>query len=128
MAIVVDTDLVSYIFKKDSRAVRFEPHMVQTTKFISFMTFAELRRWEFKSNWGQTKTSKFEMLLSEYGIIHSDDRLCNIWANVTNESNAKGRKISSADAWVAAVAMMFDIPLLTNNRKDFEHIAGLSIL
>lgn len=128
MAIVVDTDVVSYIFKKDSRAVLFEPHMVQTPKFISFMTFAELRRWEFKSNWGQTKTSKFEMLLSDYGVVHSDEKICTIWANVTNESNAKGRQISAADAWVAAVAMMFDIPLLTNNRKDFEHIDGLSIL
>jgi tRNA(fMet)-specific endonuclease VapC len=128
MAIVVDTDVISYIFKKDSRAALYEPHMVQVPKFISFMTFAELRRWEFQSNWGNVKTAKFELLLSDFGVIFADEKLCNIWANITNETKKKGRPISTADAWIAATALMFEIPLVTNNRKDFEQIGGLSIL
>ena len=128
MAIVVDTDVVSYFFKKDSRAALYEPHMVQVPKFISFMTFAELRRWEFQSNWGRLKTTKFELLLADFGVIYADEKLCNIWASITNESKKKGKQISMADAWVASVALMFDIPLVTNNHKDFEHIDGLLIL
>jgi predicted nucleic acid-binding protein len=128
MAIVVDTDVVSYIFKKDSRAALYEPHMVQIPKFISFMTFAELRRWEFQSNWGRGKTAKFELLLSDFGVIYADEKLCNIWASITNESKKKGRPVSTADAWIAATALMFEIPLVTNNRKDFDQIDGLSIL
>lgn len=128
MAIVVDTDVVSYIFKKDTRAALYEPYVVQVPKFISFMTLAELRLWEFQNNWGQLKAAKFELLLSDFGVIYADEKLCNIWASTTNESNKKGRPISTADAWVAAVALMFDIPLVTNNRKDFENIEGLLIL
>jgi tRNA(fMet)-specific endonuclease VapC len=128
MAIVVDTDVVSYIFKKDSRAALYEPHLVQVPKFISFMTFAELRRWEFQSNWGRAKTAKFEFLLSDFGVIYADEKLCNIWASITNESKKKGRPVTTADAWIAATALMFEIPLVTNNRKDFEQIDGLSIL
>ena len=128
MAIVVDTDVVSYIFKKDSRASLYEPYMVQTPKFISFMTFAELRRWEFQSNWGDAKTAKFKQHLADFGVIYADEKLCNIWAKTINEGKKKGRQISTADAWIASTALMFDIPLVTNNRKDFEFIDGLSIL
>lgn len=92
------------------------------------MTFAELRRWELQSNWGEVKTAKFELLLSDFGVIYADEKLCNIWASTTNESKKKGHQISTADAWIAATALMFDIPLLTNNRKDFAFIDGLLIL
>jgi len=128
MAIVVDTDVLSFIFKKDTRARLFESHLVNVPKFISFMTFAELRSWELQSSWGQSKSQMFELLLSDFGVIYADGKLCNIWANTTNESKKKGRPISTADAWIAATALMFEIPLVTNNRKHFEHLPGLSIL
>jgi tRNA(fMet)-specific endonuclease VapC len=128
MAIVVDTNVVSYIFKKDTRSELYEPHLIQVPKFISFMTFAELRRWKFQSNWGKAKSSKFEELLSDFGVIHSDEKLCDLWAKITNDSAKKGKPISTADAWVAAVALMFDIPLVTHNRRHFENIRGLQIV
>jgi len=128
MAIVVDTDIVSYVFKKDTRSGLYEPHLIQVPKFISFMTFAELRRWKFQSNWGRAKNEKFEELLSDFGVIYADEELCNLWAKITNDGLKKGRLISTADVWVAAVAMMFDIPLVTHNRKHFENVENLKII
>ena len=78
MAIVVDTDIVSYIFKKDTRSELYEPHLIQAPKFISFMTFAELRRWKFQSNWSEIKNEKFGKLLSAYGVVYADEELCNL--------------------------------------------------
>jgi hypothetical protein len=40
--VVVDTDVVSYLFKGDSRAPRYRPHLVGHTPVLSFMTVAEL--------------------------------------------------------------------------------------
>ena len=128
MAIVVDTDIVLYIFKKDTRSKLYEPHLIQVPKFISFMTFAELRRWKFQSNWSETKNEKFEKLLSGFGVIYADEEFCNLWATITNDGFKKGRPISTADAWVAAVALRFDIPLLTHNRKHFESVESLKIV
>jgi predicted nucleic acid-binding protein len=128
MAIVVDTNVVSYIFKKDTRNESYKPHLIQVPKFISFMTFAELRRWKIQSNWGKSKNEKFEELLSEFGVIHSDEKLCEIWAEITSHSRKKGKSVSVSDAWIAAVALMFDIPPVTHNRKHFEHISGLQII
>ncbi len=128
MAIVVDTDIVSYIFKKDTRSELYEPHLIQVPKFISFMTFAELRRWKFQSNWSEIKNEKFEKLLSAYGVVYADEELCNLWARITINAQKKGRLIETADAWVAVVALMFDVPLVTHNRRHFENVESLIII
>ena len=128
MAIVVDTDIVSYIFKKDTRSELYEPHLIQVPKFISFMTFAELRRWKFQSNWSEIKNKKFEKLLSDYGVVYADEELCNLWARITINAQKKGRPIGTADAWVAAAALMFDVPLVTHNRKHFENVESLKFI
>lgn len=128
MAIVVDTDIVSYIFKKDTRSDLYHPHLTQIPKFISFMTFAELQRWKLQRSWANTKSEKFEELLSDFGVIQSDEELCKVWARITNDSFKKGKPINVADAWVAAVAVMFDIPLVTHNRKHFENVENLKIV
>lgn len=128
MSLVVDTDIVSFIFKKDTRSELYTPHLIQTPKFISFMSLAELRLWERQSNWGETKRGKFEELLSDFGVIQSDEELCRVWAKIKNDARKKGRPIETADAWVAAVALMFDIPLVTHNRKHFENVEGLKII
>lgn len=128
MAIVVDTNVFSYIFKKDTKAEFYKPHLTKVTKFISFMTYAELRRWKIQRGWGRSKSEKFEKLLMEFGVIHSDEKLCEIWAEITHAAQQKGKTISTPDVWIAAVALMFDLPLVTHNRKHFENISGLQII
>ena len=128
MAIIVDTDVISYIFKMDTRAITYEEHLFHAPKFISFMTLAELRRWQFQSSWGENKISNFQALLEDFGVVYADDEICTNWARITVESSSKGKPISPSDAWIAAAALMFDIPLLTHNKKHFEHIADLVLL
>ena len=128
MAIVVDTDVVSYLFKSDTRAKAFEPHLLNTPKFISFMTLAELLRWRMQSNWGSAKKEKFGRFLNDFGVIYADDLLCEVWAELTLNCQQIGKPIAVADAWVAAVALMFEVPLLTNNRRHFENVPHLTIL
>ena len=128
MAVVVDTNIVSYIFKKDTRSELYKPHLLGVPKFISFMSFAELRLWKQKSNWGEAKNVKFEELLADFGVIHSNEELCEIWADIQNAARRKGRPIETADAWVASVALMFDVPLVTHNRRHFENVKDLQII
>jgi predicted nucleic acid-binding protein len=41
-AVVVDTCVVSFLLKNDTRAELYRPHLDVDTKVISFMTLAEL--------------------------------------------------------------------------------------
>jgi hypothetical protein len=50
--IVVDTDVLSYVFKGDTRAVLYQPRLIGHQPVISFMTVAELAFWSEEHNWG----------------------------------------------------------------------------
>jgi len=126
--VIVDTDVTSYLLKEDSRAALYRPHLFGLPKMISFMTLAELRRWELQSNWGVKRIRQAREFLNDFTVIYADEELCRLWAKIKSDAYRKGRPIETADAWVAAVALMFDIPLVTNNRKHFENVGNLKII
>ena len=50
-AVVLDTDVVSFLFKNDTRAGGYLRHLRDRRWLISFMTEAELEQWALLSNW-----------------------------------------------------------------------------
>lgn len=128
MNILVDTDVLSFTYKKDSRSVLYESHLAGNFLIISFMTLAELKLWRLKHNWGEKRKNNFAEFLKDYLVIYPDKKLCEIWANIKSDAHKNGNPIDTADAWVASVALMFDIPLVTNNRRHFEHVKNLQII
>jgi tRNA(fMet)-specific endonuclease VapC len=50
--VVLDTDVVSYLYRQDSHAERFAPLLADSFLIVSFMTVAELDRWAISRNWG----------------------------------------------------------------------------
>jgi predicted nucleic acid-binding protein len=44
------------------------------------------------------------------------------------DSRRSGLNVSIADAWIASTAIHLQIPLITNNVKDFQKISGLTII
>lgn len=128
MAVVVDTNVVSFIFKEDTKAKLYESHLLNVPKFISFMFLAELYKWQQLNNWGKRKKNEFDELLLDFGIIYADEELCKIWAEIQSDAHKKGRPIDAADAWIASVALLFDVPLVTHNRRDFINVSNLTII
>jgi hypothetical protein len=43
--LVIDTDVVSYLYKRDTRADLYHQHLNDPPFIISFMSLAALRRW-----------------------------------------------------------------------------------
>jgi len=64
-------------------------------------------------------------LTAKFAIIHTNDEICRKWAEIMS---IKGHPIAYADAWIAATAMAYKIPLITHNRKHFEGVAGLKVI
>lgn len=128
MARVVDTHIFSFFLKKDTRAELYKPHTDGHLLFLSFMTIAELERWAMLYNWGQNKISLLEKSFKRYVIQHSNREICAYWAEIMTDSKHRGLSISIADAWIASTAIHLQIPLITNNAKDFRKIDGLQII
>lgn len=125
---VLDTDVVSFLFKHDSRADLYRPHLVGKLLVISFMTLAEIDRWALERNWGEARRARMEQHLRNF-VIHPFHRnLCIKWAEVTVQANRKGRPINCADAWIAAIAIFHEIPLITHNGNHYKGVDGLKII
>ena len=127
-AIVVDTDVTSYIFKGDTRSALYYPHLSGKLALISFMTLAELRQWSLLRNWNDARRERLENFLQDYIVIHSNHQLCSKWAEATRSAIHNGRPIDSADAWVAATALLHGAPLVTHNRRHYTGIDGLTLI
>jgi predicted nucleic acid-binding protein len=124
-SVVVDTDVFSFLYKGDTRASAYSPHLVGVRPHLAFATVAELHRWSVTRGWSQPRTDKLRAAIAKYKVLHSDEPTAEHWARVMS---LKGRPMGHADAWVAAVALRHGMPLVTHNRRHFEGIPGLAVI
>lgn len=126
---VVDTDIVSYGFRHDSRFDFYRPLLQGNRAFVSFMSIAELEYWRISRNWGQRRRQQLDAYVHRHFAMYPvTRRLCALWADVTLEARQKGRVVRCADAWVAATAIRLNAPLMTNNVRDFEFIDRIQVV
>lgn len=125
--VLVDTNVISFIFKGDSRAVKYSAFLEGNRLAISFMTIAELFEWAFTRKWGEARLKRLEESFATFVVIPVDAELCRAFGKLRAELQAKGKTIASQDAWIAATAVHHKLPLITHNPTDFENVAGLEI-
>ncbi len=127
-AYVVDTDVLSYVLKQDTRAGRYLPYLTGTIVVISFMTLAELERWALERDWGAVRRAHLRQFLDAFITRPVDRALCEAWAAITVEARRAGQPIAHADAWIAATARLYGLPLVTNNARHYAGVAGLNLV
>ena len=127
--IVVDTDAVSFLFRADSREKFYLPYVLKHRSVISFMTVAELEYGMLRANWGEARRRALgDFVRKHFVIFHQTADLCSVWATLRVDAERKGRHLSNSDAWIAATAVLLDVPLLTHNRKDYASLESLQII
>ena len=124
--VVVDTDVCSFFFKKNTRQERYRPHLIGHTLCLSFQTVGELYQWAETNNWGVPRRASMELWLRNYVILPYDNDTARAWAQIRAER--KHQTISAQDAWVAACALRHNCPLITHNANHFAGITGLTII
>jgi len=111
--VLLDTNVVSYLLKGDTRATAYAPLLQSQRLAISFMTVAELFEWAATRRWGQTRLTRLEQTLATYVLIPIDVELCRQWGILRAQQQAAGRTIAAQDAWIAATALRHQLPLGT---------------
>ncbi len=127
-AVVIDTDVISYLFKSHPIAFQYLPDLTGRIPMISFMTLAELDRWVLEARWGEARRNRLREYLEPFVVLPYDRDLCTKWAEVTVAAQASGRSINCADAWIAATALITGAPLITHNRNDYLGVPGLPLI
>jgi tRNA(fMet)-specific endonuclease VapC len=89
-ALVVDTDVVSYVFRGDTRAEPFRSMLAGRVLIVSFMTIAELERWALARDWGPARMRALERFLGRFVLPPFDRTLCRRWAEVMDGAQRQG--------------------------------------
>jgi predicted nucleic acid-binding protein len=126
--VVVDTNIPSFIFRKDTRPALYEPHLVKRVKIISPQTYAELELLPLLNSWGEARKQRLREFLQDYVFVEADKEIAQYWAKIQFEGKKSGKSVPIADAWIAATALAYDVPLVTHNPRDFKSISGLTII
>jgi tRNA(fMet)-specific endonuclease VapC len=123
---IIDTDVFSFVFKGDPKALFFRTYLQGADVYITFASIGELYFGAYKDNWGERRIKDIEIQLSYYIVIPSNDAICILYGKIRNE--CKKQPIDDLDYWIASCARYYDIPLVTNNWKHFKNIEGLKII
>jgi len=126
---LVDTNVFSLFMKKDtSRAALYERHLQGRALYVSFITVGELYRWPFERAWGEEKKAELVQRLRSYTVLPFDDALAWVWAELYFNMKRMNKQMPWPDSWIAATALRHNMPLVTENRKDFEHVPNLNLI
>jgi predicted nucleic acid-binding protein len=87
------------------------------------MTLAELECWPLERVWAELGRH-----MAHYTVLPVNRELCRGWAEISFNAKKQGIPIQAADAWIAASALYCQVPLITNNGKDYSTVRGLTVL
>jgi tRNA(fMet)-specific endonuclease VapC len=125
---VADTNILSYVFNAHPLAQAYRPILATNAILISFVTVLEMRYGAYKARWGSRRLKDLETYLSAFTIVHSNDDICTECARLLALSHHQGHAVAEADVWIAATASVFDIPLVTHNKKHFGVFPHLTLI
>ena len=127
-AAVADTSIISRIFNERPEIALYHSHLSNALISISFQTVAEMRYGAVKADWGSRRRQELERFLESFSIVEYTSVLADKWAIIMDEARQARRRLESGDAWIAATALLLNVPLIAHdNDLDPEACPSLII-
>src|SRR5947209_889371 len=89
--VVVDTDVASFVFKRDTRRSLYAGHLRGRILVISFQTVAEVESWALGCRWGTRRREEMEEHLARFTVLPYRRDLARWWAFASVGAQAAGR-------------------------------------
>jgi tRNA(fMet)-specific endonuclease VapC len=127
MNYLLDTNIVSAHLRQPSGLQhRFVQHSGRL--YTSSVVLAELYDWAYRRPEPAAALAAVDkMLLYEVATIEFDNDCAKECGKLRVELRRQGIGFAALDILIAAVALSFDLTLVTHNTKDFQKIPGLRL-
>ena len=129
MKLLLDTNICIYLIKKKPPSVlkHFDAYATGMIG-ISSITVAELEFGVHKSRYPLQNQEALEQFLLPLVILNFDQEAARTYGKLRAALEARGRVIGALDMLIAAQALSQNLPLATNNVREFSRVPGLKVL
>lgn len=128
MQYLVDTDWAIDYMNGIQRIVRNLNTCFPEGVGISIISVAELYDGIFGGVSPEGAEQQLRELLGYVEVVPLDDNICRIFARERGRLKAAGNIIGDFDLLIGATALRHGLTLLSNNRRHFQRIRGLTII
>ena len=133
--ILLDTNVLSELMRLSPNAhvIHILDQTPEKSSFISAITHAEILQGIALLDNGKrkqklTKLAQQVLALFTDRTLAFDKHSAPIYATIIQQRKLTGHPIDFPDAQIAAIALQYDLRLLTRNTKDFDSIEGLQLV
>lgn len=128
MLYMFDTNICIYLIIKRSDALLNRMRVFRTGEIgVSVMTVAELQYGVSESASKERNQAALEAFLLPLDIAEFTVEAAVVYGQVRAGLERQGRPIGPLDTMIAAHALSLDVPLITNNTREFERVEGLRL-
>jgi predicted nucleic acid-binding protein len=120
--IILDTDAASAVLRNRT-SDRFRALTANKTICITFVTLGELTKWTLLRSWGPRRLADFVAWCRKVVVLPYNTAVATTWGEIQARAQHRGRPRPVNDSWIAACALVYRLPLITFNLKDFADFA-----
>lgn len=124
--LLVDTDVVTMLRLGRGRHADFAPLIAGHVLVVSFATYGEVLAHGYLDKLGIRRMDNIRQVLRRYVVLPYNAAVAEAWAPLHAKLSGHLAGKGTNDLWTAACALTSapQLPIVTNNLRDFETIAG----
>lgn len=133
---VIDTNIASAVVIGGRTAHhrdllrRYDHHLRGCAIVLAFVTVAELRFGAYKGRWQERRIDEMEGWFRTVNVVMPDDDLVETYSRLRvdccDQGHALQEKTHEADRWIAATALRYALPLVTDD-GIVQAVRGLTL-
>lgn len=128
MLYMLDTNICIYLIKRRSDELLNRMRVFRTGEIgVSVVTAAELQYGVSKSQNKERNQAALEVFLLPLDIADFSFAVTVVYGDIRAQLERQGQPIGPLDTMIAAHALSLDVPLVTNNTREFERVRGLRV-
>ncbi len=127
--LMLDANICIYILKQQPRSIleHLEDYAVGELA-VSMVVHGELVYGAYKSAKKMKNLANIESLMNTLTILPVDENVVHYYGEIRAELERRGQMIGSNDFWTAAHALSLQLPLATNNTREFIKVPNLEVV